>query len=162
MLGKTFFNFKFLACLLACCLLFPSFALSREAAIKPVDSQALLNYVEKDGKGKVVVVNIFASWCPPCGSEVPELVALRAKYPAEKVLFAGVSVDEDMQALRKFMDDKKINYPVFLATGDFSRAFGVSAIPQLLIFDKEGELQINYTGLAERSELISTIDSFLK
>ncbi len=130
--------------------------------ISPMDSQKLLDYVAAEGKDKVVVVNVFASWCPPCQKEVPDLIEIRKKYPQDKMLLIGVSMDEKMDALRKFIDKHSINYPVFLASGDFVPAFGVSYIPQLLVFDKSGELVINYTGLAEKKELVETIDAFLK
>lgn len=106
----------------------------------------LLEMVE-NAKGKTVLINFFATWCPPCREEIPELIAMRKDLPEDELLIIGLSVDEDMDALRAYAREVGFNYPVRTAGMDVVRWAGVSAIPHLVIFDKQGELQLNEPGL---------------
>ena len=103
-------------------------------------------------KGKIVMVNFFASWCPPCKAEIPTLIKLR-KELGNKMFLIGLSLDEDMAALQKFIRDMKIDYPVKLSAMDLSAAAGVSAIPHMLIFDGKGEVVGNASGLIPEDDL---------
>lgn len=121
-----------------------------------VDAKELLARVTQ-AKGKVVVVNVFASWCPPCRDEIPGLVNVRRSLPDDQVLILGVSVDKEPKALTKYMKDLNINYPVLLARGDFIQRVGVTAVPQLLIYDRKGELVFNHRGLVDEADLRQAI-----
>ena len=63
-------------------------------------------------RGKVVVVNYWATWCPPCRIETPGLVAFANDYVGRGVEFVGVTVDEDIDAVRNFVEDYQITYPI--------------------------------------------------
>jgi len=115
-----------------------------------------------DHKGKVVLVNIFASWCPPCREEVPTLIKLRNTFPADKIVFLGISVDQPEKALFTFMDKSNFNYPIFLARENFAETVGVTAIPQTLIYDQKGELALNEQGLLPEKELTTFLQKILK
>ena len=115
-----------------------------------------------DNKGKVVLVNIFASWCPPCREEVPTLIRLRNSLPADKIIFIGISVDQPEQALFTFMDKSSFNYPIFQASGNFTETVGVNAIPQTLVYDQKGELALNEQGLLPEKELTTFLQKVLK
>lgn len=128
--------------------------------VKPLDANALLKNIGAR-KGAVVVVNIFASWCPPCREEVPGLIAIRKEFPQEQVTILGVSVDKTPKALYNFMDEMEFNYPVFLAEGKFEETVGVTAIPQLLIYNKAGELVTNHKGLVEKAELAKALRTLI-
>jgi thiol-disulfide isomerase/thioredoxin len=128
--------------------------------IERMDASGLLNLVAAE-KGKVVVVNIFASWCPPCREEIPGLVNLRKDFPADRVTFVGISVDKEPKALYAYMNEMRVNYPVFLASGDFTQRTRVTAVPQLLVYDGKGELQINHRGLIQEADLRPTLNRLL-
>jgi thiol-disulfide isomerase/thioredoxin len=135
------------------------------ADIKPgdiptVDAGDLLKRVAAD-KGKIIVVNVFASWCPPCRDEIPGLVNLRHSFPEDKVVLLGVSVDKEIKALIAYMKDLRINYPVLLAKGDFIQRVGVTAVPQLLIYNKKGELVVNHRGLVDEPDLKNAVNEIL-
>ncbi|MDR0339017.1 MAG: TlpA family protein disulfide reductase [Desulfovibrio sp.] len=112
-------------------------------------------------KGKVIVVNVFASWCPPCEDEIPGLVNIRKTFPEDKVLILGVSVDKDVEALTHYIKKLNINYLVTLAKDDFIQRVGVTAVPQLLIYNKTGELMVNHRGLVDEPDLKNAITEIL-
>ena len=128
--------------------------------IPTIDAGELFNRVSKE-KGKVVVVNVFASWCPPCRDEIPGLVKLRRNFPEDQVVLLGVSVDKEPKALANYMSEMHINYPVLLAKGNFVQRVGVTAVPQLLIYNKEGELVINHRGLVDEEDLNKEVTRIL-
>jgi thiol-disulfide isomerase/thioredoxin len=128
--------------------------------VERIDASGLINLVAAE-KGKVVVVNIFASWCPPCREEIPGLVNLRKIFPADGVAFIGVSVDKEPKALYAYMGEMRINYPVRLAVGDFVQRTGVTAVPQLLVYNRKGDLQINHRGLIREDILRSALTRML-
>jgi thiol-disulfide isomerase/thioredoxin len=141
-------------------------ALAAEPEISPediptMDSGELLALVAEE-KGKVIVINIFASWCPPCRDEIPVLVNLRRQYPEDSLLLVGVSVDREPKALANYMGEMRMNYPVYLAKGDFMRRVGVKAVPQLLIYGKSGKLEVNHVGLADEGDLKTNLKEFLE
>ncbi|MDR1947144.1 MAG: redoxin family protein [Desulfovibrio sp.] len=129
--------------------------------IKGIDASGLINLIAVE-KGKVVVVNIFASWCPPCREEIPGLVNLRKDFPADRVTFVGISVDKEPKALYAYMGEMHVNYPVLLAEGDFMQRTGVTAVPQLLVYDTKGDLQINHRGLVQEAALRTALNSLLE
>lgn len=125
--------------------------------IPSIEAGDLLKKISEQ-EGKIVVVNIFASWCPPCLEEIPRLIAVRKEYKEEEVVMWGVSVDKNVSDLVKYMKKLPFNYPVMLGVGDFVRKVGVTAVPQLLIYDKKGELVVNHRGLVDEADLKQSIE----
>lgn len=111
--------------------------------------------------GRVVVVNVFATWCPPCREEIPGLIKIRGAFSEKELLILGISVDREPKALSNYMSELKISYPVMLAQGDFIERMGVAAVPQLLIYDKKGELVLNHKGLLDEAKLHKAIKDVL-
>ncbi|MDL2216760.1 TlpA family protein disulfide reductase [Desulfovibrio sp. OttesenSCG-928-M14] len=128
--------------------------------IASIDAGELLKQVSQE-KGKIFIVNVFASWCPPCRDEIPGLVNVRRAFTEGQVKLLGVSVDKEPKALAAYMKELHINYPVKLAKGDFIQRVGVTAVPQLLIYNKQGELVINHRGLVDEADLKSAITEIL-
>lgn len=154
-------NFALLAALLVLGLLLTGGALA--ASSKPVpeiDAGGLLKRIA-DEPGKVVVVNVFASWCPPCREEIPGLIKVRKAFPEKDVVILGISVDKEPKALTNYMSELKITYPVMLAKGDFIERVGVTAVPQLLIYNRKGELVVNHRGLVDEADLSKAIKEIL-
>lgn len=128
--------------------------------IPAVDGAGFFKRVNAE-KGKVVVVNVFASWCPPCRDEIPGLVNLRKLMPKDKVEFIGVSVDKEPKALANYMEEMNINYSVLLGKGDFIQRIRVRAVPQLLIYNQQGELVFNHQGLMDEADIRDSINEIL-
>lgn len=111
--------------------------------------------------GKVVLLNIFASWCPPCRKEIPALKEL-AKTFADDVIVIGISIDKSPQALYTFMDQNRFNYPVFLAIDGLEKTMGIGAIPQMFMFNRSGQLYDRWEGLQPKEALFKKVDDLIK
>ena len=103
-----------------------------------------------DWKGKVVILNFWATWCPPCREEIPELVRLQIKYK-DKLLIIGASEDEDgPQKVQQFVQRYGVNYPIVMATKELIDNYGgVPALPTSFLIDPEGRIVQKHTGLYE-------------
>jgi thiol-disulfide isomerase/thioredoxin len=109
-----------------------------------------------DLRGKVVLVNFWATWCPPCRAEIPDLIKLQEKY-RDKLIVIGVSEDEiPPDEVKAFVADQKMNYPVAMTTPALGKVFrGVSALPTTFVIDREGKLAQRHVGMlnAQQTEL---------
>ena len=105
---------RFVLPLLLLTLFLPCLAQAQE--YKTVGLKDLTSIVAQH-KGKVVMLNFFATWCPPCREEIPDLVSLAPKYEG-KVVIVGLSVDEDASTLPAFLKRLKVDYPVYRAGDD--------------------------------------------
>lgn len=99
-------------------------------------------------KGKVVIVNFWATWCPPCRAEIPDLVALQEKY-RDSLQVIGVSEDDAApEVVRRFAADHGINYPVVMTSRAITSLFpGVQALPTSFILDRDGRLVQKHVGM---------------
>ena len=115
-----------------------------------------------DVKGKVVVINFWATWCPPCIAEMPSLEKLYNAYN-EDVVFLFVS-DEKQEVISKFKHKHKYQFEVHSALTAFPDAFDVSSIPRTFVIDKNGTIVIDKTGAANwySDKVIETIESLLR
>lgn len=92
-------------------------------------------------KGKVVLLEFWATWCPPCRASVPELVELHKKYQSRNFTVIGVAIDSDADALsqvNQFSSAHKINYPVLLADDLTQKIFNIISVPTYYIINKDG------------------------
>jgi thiol-disulfide isomerase/thioredoxin len=99
-------------------------------------------------KGKVILLNFWATWCGPCRAEIPALVDLQNKYK-DRLQIIGMAVDEeDDSELREVMKSESINYPVAMTTGPVRMAYGgISALPTVFVIDLEGRVVQKHVGL---------------
>lgn len=106
-----------------------------------------------DWKGKVVLLNFWATWCGPCRAEIPDLVALQDKYK-NQVIVIGVSEDEGpVESVRKFATQYKVNYPIAMTTPEMRTLFpGISALPTTFMLDKDGRIAQKHVGLLRARE----------
>ena len=101
-----------------------------------------------DWRGKVTIVNFWATWCGPCRAEIPALIALQEKY-RDHLQIIGVSEDEvSPEIVKRFAADQKMNYPVVMNTPEIQRIFaGVSALPTSFVVDRDVRVVQKHVGL---------------
>lgn len=118
----------------------------------------------KDYSGKVVVVNFFTTWCPPCRQEIPSLNSLHEEYGSKGFAVIGISLDdESSKVVTKFMKKMKIIYPVAMADDNVTRDFGgVIGIPTSFLLNQKGELVKRYDGFVSHDILQKDIDELFK
>ncbi len=94
----------------------------------------------KDLKGKVVLVNFWATWCPPCRKEMPDLNALYQRFKDQGFVILAIS-DEDVDKVKPFIAERNISYPVLLDPGrKVNQLFQVAGIPKSFVYNREGKL----------------------
>jgi len=111
-----------------------------------------------DFKGKVILLNFWGTWCPPCRKEIPDLIKLQSKHNQDGLEIVGITLNSgSASAIQKFADKKNINYTIltdidddetYLVTLKYGRAVGqqISAVPTTLIIDREGYIVKGYIG----------------
>jgi peroxiredoxin len=115
-------------------------------------------------KGKVVVVDFWATWCPPCRAEMPGYVALQKKYRDAGLVIIGVSVDrQGPGVVKKFIADMHVDYQIVMADDDIPTAFGgMDAIPTTFIIDRAGNIRDRKVGQVPTADYEQTVLQYLK
>ncbi|MBF0182713.1 MAG: TlpA family protein disulfide reductase [Magnetococcales bacterium] len=121
-----------------------------------------------DFKGKVVLVNFWATWCPPCLDEIPALIKLQKKYGEKGFLVVGIDYLEraDKEDLKKFLDEQGINYPVVIGDPNAVRSLtrvlgGVYALPVTKLLNREGKLAGSHIGSMNFSQMEALVEPLL-
>ncbi|MCH2450830.1 MAG: TlpA family protein disulfide reductase [Gracilimonas sp.] len=115
-------------------------------------------------KGNVVLMNIWATWCPPCREETPELEELYRKYKNEGYVTLGVSIDEQGESVvRPFMEEFNVTYPMYIDTdGTVMDKYGPTmGIPTTYIIGRQGKLRYFAVGAVSKKELEPRIKELL-
>ncbi|MFA3782259.1 peroxiredoxin family protein [Melioribacteraceae bacterium 4301-Me] len=116
-----------------------------------------------DFKGKVVIIDFWATWCPPCRKGIPDLIELKKKFGKKGLEIIGVSVDQDTKdQVVPFIKQYGINYPVVYGNNNVYRAYGgIEAIPTTFVIDKTGKIVASYQGLMPKSVYENHISKLL-
>ena len=104
-----------------------------------------------DFKGKVIILDFWATWCVPCKAEIPGFNELQKRYGAQGLQIIGLSVDDPPSTARKYALEMKMNYPVLLAEGkeDILKAYDpIPSIPVSIIIDRQGRIVSRHLGIA--------------
>ena len=112
-------------------------------------------------QGKVVLLNFWATWCPPCKREIPWFVEFQAAHSNLAVL--GVSLDEDgWTSVKPFLARNAINYPIMVGGEDLTRLYGgLDSLPTTLVIDKQGRIAATHVGLVTRSAYQADLEAVL-
>ncbi len=116
-----------------------------------------------DFAGKVVVVDFWATWCPPCREEIPGYIALQEKYREQGLVIVGVSLDQGgPRVVKDFAEKMKINYPLVMGDEAVVDAFGgVEGIPTTFVIGRDGQIVHKKVGYAPEAEMEAVIKSAL-
>ena len=118
-----------------------------------------------DLRGKVVVLNFWASWCPPCLEETPSLNTLQQAIGSKGGVVLGISVDEDGDAYQKFLADNHVVFPTYRdATKKTATDYGTAMFPETYLIDRQGRLARKIVGPQDwqSSEIMGSIDRLLQ
>lgn len=114
--------------------------------------------------GKVVVLNFWATWCPPCRDEIPDFVGLQTQYGGQGVQFVGVANDE-VEQVRKFIQEVPINYVTLVGDldGAISRAYGndMGVLPYTVVIGRDGKVATVRAGIFAREALEGVLKGLL-
>jgi len=115
-------------------------------------------------KGKVVVIDFWATWCPPCVSEIPGYIALQEKYGKNGLAIVGISLDtQGPEQVKQFMAKNHLNYQVVIGDEAVTTAFGgVEAIPTTLVVDRQGNIRYRKVGAEDHAAFEQRVLPWLK
>ena len=114
-------------------------------------------------RGKVVLLNFWATWCPPCRAEIPWFIEFQKTAGDRGFQVLGISLDEDgWKAVKPFIEERNVNYPVMLANAEVTRLYnGVPSVPTTLIIDKAGHIAAIHVGQCSRGDYEGDIRTVL-
>lgn len=116
----------------------------------------------KDYRGNVVVLNFWATWCPPCRAEIPDFIEVYDSYKDKNVVFFGISAD-DFNSLKGFSSEYGMPYPtLFDEDGEVHYAFRISAIPHTFVLDRDGFEAFNQVGMMSKQQLSDAIEGAMQ
>lgn len=116
-------------------------------------------FTRDDFLGKYVLIDFWATWCVPCLKQMPEIIKLRADYATDVLEIIGVSADNDIKPLLKYIDENELNWiQVFDKKGDFVRSYGVTAFPTAFLIDPNGNLIYHSIGPLDINQITAILD----
>jgi len=116
-----------------------------------------------DFKGKVVILDFWATWCGPCVMEIPHFIELQKQYKDQGVAIVGISVDsEGIEVVKSFVQKHQVNYPILMADAKVQQSYGeIQAIPTTFVLDTSGIIQKQYIGYRDKSVFEADIKKLL-
>ncbi|MDB5262341.1 MAG: alkyl hydroperoxide reductase [Adhaeribacter sp.] len=100
-------------------------------------------------KGKVIFMNFWATWCPPCIAEMPNIQSLYEKVKSENIAFVMVSLDDDPAKAQKFINRKKFTFPVYTPNGALPPVYAGQVIPTTFVISPDGRIVARKDGMAD-------------
>jgi peroxiredoxin len=114
-------------------------------------------------RGKVVLLDFWATWCTPCRGEIPQFVALQDQYREQGLQVIGISMDDGPKPVREFYQQFKMNYPVVLGNEKIVEAYGgVLGLPVMFLIGRDGQVAAKYVGEVQMSAVEQEIKTLLQ
>ncbi len=117
-----------------------------------------------DYKGKGVIINFWATWCPPCRAEIPDMVELQKEYESKGFSFIGIAVGDEEEKVKAFVVAQKMNYPVAMGTRELAMSYGkfteegmIRGIPTSFIINGKGEIVGYFVGARDKATFAEAI-----
>lgn len=114
-------------------------------------------------KGKVVVVDFWATWCGPCRMEIPGYIELQKKHEKDGLVIIGIAVNDTVDSVKAYMAKQGINYTIVMGDDAVVEAFGgIEGIPTTFIIDREGKIRERKVGAENHEAYAATVEKYLK
>ena len=102
-------------------------------------------------KGKVVLLDFWATWCHGCKTEIPWYIEFSRKYKKSGLVVIGVSMDDEgWKLVKPFLKQKKMKYPVVIGNEDLARRYSLTEMPLTLLIDRQGKIAFSHAGLVDK------------
>ncbi|MFZ5774053.1 MAG: TlpA disulfide reductase family protein [Thermodesulfobacteriota bacterium] len=151
-------------CLMLCLVAVPAQAAAKMPRFALPSAEDGTTIDSNSYQGQALLVNFFATWCPPCRQEIPSLVSLQKEYGPKGFTVIGISTDQGGSSLvAKFAKKMEINYPVVMSDSATPTAFGgILGIPTSFLVNKEGNVVKRYDGYVDHQTLVNDLNSILR
>ena len=114
-----------------------------------------------DYKGRVVLLNFWATFCHGCVLEIPWFIEFQERYKGSGLSVIGVSIDESWKPVKAFIEEKKVNYPILLDTEGLRNRYELNAMPMTLLINRRGDIAASYIGVVDKGACESKLRALL-
>jgi len=115
-----------------------------------------------DYQGKVVLINFWATWCPPCRAEIPDLEAAYREHQDDDFVVLGISIEDPPEAVRAFVDEYGVTYPVLLdSEGKMVSIYRAAGLPTSVFVDPRGVIRVRHVGYLSDAQMDQYLQSLL-
>jgi peroxiredoxin len=115
-----------------------------------------------DLKGKVVLVNFWATWCEACQVEIPWFVEFQKQYTSRGLVVVGISMDDGWKSVKPCIEEKKVNYPIVIGNEGLAKQYGLVGMPLTALVDREGRIADVHSGIVEKTATQQKIGDLLQ
>ena len=115
-----------------------------------------------DYKGRVVLLNFWATWCHGCVLEIPWFIEFQERYKEKGLTIIGVSIDDSWKPVKAFVEEKKVNYPIVLDTEGLRKIYELNSMPMTLLIDRSGAIAASYIGVVDKGACESKLRTLLE
>src|SRR5258708_17301840 len=115
-----------------------------------------------DRKGKVVLVNFWATWCEGCQVEIPWFVEFQKEYADRGLVVVGIAMDDDWKSVKPSIEEKKVNYPIVIGNQELGKQYGLIGMPLTALVDREGRIVDVHNGIVDKTATEQRIKDLLQ
>jgi len=116
-----------------------------------------------DYRGRVVLLNFWATWCHGCKLEIPWFMEFQTRYNKRGLEVIGVSMDEDgWKSVKPYLEKKPVNYPVVVGDQDVAKRYGLESMPMTVLIDRDGKIAASHTGVVDKAACENQIRTLLE